>query len=127
MALGSLAVVVLSSVAMERGASSLGHRFHVSDAVIGGIVLAAVTSLPNAVSAIYLARKDRGAAAFSTALNSNNLNVVVGLLIPGVIVGLAAPSFAGNFTSIAYVALTGLVLVFMPFSLQAGSRGGLDG
>lgn len=111
-ALGSLAVVVLSSVAMERGASSLGHRFHVSDAVIGGIVLAAVTSLPNAVSAIYLAQKDRGAAAFSTALNSNNLNVVVGLLIPGVIVGLAAPSFAGNFTSIAYVVLTGLVLVF---------------
>lgn len=111
-AFGSLVVVVLSSVAMERGASSLGRHFHVSDAIIGGIVLAAVTSLPNAVSAIYLAQRGRGAAAFSTALNSNNLNVVVGLLIPGVIVGLAVPSFAGNFTSIAYVVLTGLVLVF---------------
>jgi cation:H+ antiporter len=111
-ALGSLVVVVLSSVAMERGASSLGHHFRVSDAIIGGIVLAAVTSLPNAVSAIYLAKRGRGAAAFSTALNSNNLNVVVGLLVPGVIVGLALPSFAGNFTSIAYVVLTGLVLVF---------------
>ncbi|MGC2485742.1 MAG: hypothetical protein WA359_05835 [Acidimicrobiales bacterium] len=111
-ALGSLVVVVLASIAMERGASSLGHHFQVSDAIIGGIVLAAVTSLPNAVSAIYLAQKGRGAAAFSTALNSNNLNVVAGLLIPGVIVGLAASSFAGNFTSIAYVILTGLVLVF---------------
>jgi cation:H+ antiporter len=111
-ALGSLAIIVVSSVAMERGASSLGHRFHVADAVIGGLVLAAVTSLPNAVSAIYFARKRRGTAAFSTALNSNNLNVVVGLFVPGVIVGLAAPSFAGNFTSISYVVLTGLVLVF---------------
>lgn len=111
-AFGSLAVVVLSSVAMERGASSLGHHFHVSDAVIGGIVLAAVTSLPNAVSAIYLAQKGRGAAAFSTALNSNNLNVAAGLLIPGAFVGLAVPSFAGNFTAIAYLVLTGLVLTF---------------
>lgn len=111
-ALGSLVVVVVSSVAMERGASTLGRHFRVADAVIGGIVLAAVTSLPNAVSAIYLAQKGRGAAAFSTALNSNNLNVVVGLLVPGVLVGLALPSFAGNFTSMAYVVLTGLVLVF---------------
>lgn len=111
-ALGSLVVVVVASIAMERGASTLGRHFHVADAVVGGIVLAAVTSLPNAVSAIYLARRGRGAAAFSTALNSNNLNVVVGLLLPGVVVGLALPTFAGNFTSIAYVALTGLVLVF---------------
>lgn len=54
-AVGSLVVVVLSSVVMEREAASLGHHFHVSDAIIGGIVLASVTSLPNAVSAIYLA------------------------------------------------------------------------
>jgi cation:H+ antiporter len=111
-ALAALVIVVVSSVAMERGATSLGHHFQVADAVIGGIVLAAVTSLPNAVSAIYLASKGRGAAAFSTALNSNNLNVVVGLLVPGVIVGLATPSFAGNFTSIAYVTLTVIVLAF---------------
>ncbi|MGB8180153.1 MAG: hypothetical protein WCF63_08310 [Acidimicrobiales bacterium] len=125
-ALAALAIVVTSSVAMERGATSLGHHFHVADAVIGGIVLAAVTSLPNAVSAIYLAGKGRGAAAFSTALNSNNLNVVVGLLVPGVIVGLARPSFAGNFTSIAYVVLTVIALV-LAFARSGLSRraGGL--
>jgi cation:H+ antiporter len=111
-ALGSLAIVVVASVAMERGATSLGHHFHVADAVIGALVLAAVTSLPNAVSAIYLAKSGRGAAAFSTALNSNNLNVVFGLLVPCVIVGLAASTFAGNLTSFAYVILTLLVLVF---------------
>jgi cation:H+ antiporter len=109
-ALGALIVVVISSVAMERGASDLGHHFHVADAVIGGVVLAAVTSLPNAVAAVYLAAKGRSAAALSTALNSNNLNVVAGLLIPGVFVGLATPSFAGNLTALSYLVLTTLVL-----------------
>jgi Ca2+/Na+ antiporter len=63
------------------------------------------------VAAVYLAAKGRSAAALSTALNSNNLNVVAGLLIPGVFVGLAAPSFAGNLTALSYLVLTTLVLV----------------
>lgn len=106
----ALIVVVLSSVAMERSASELGRHFQVSDAIVGGLVLAAVTSLPNAVAAVHLASKVRGGAAMSTALSSNNLNVVVGLFIPGAIVGLAAPSFAGTLTATSYVLLTVLVL-----------------
>jgi cation:H+ antiporter len=96
---------------MERGASRLGHHFRVADAVVGGIILAAVTSLPNVVAAVHLARKGRGAAALSTTLASNNLNVVVGLLIPGALIGLAAPSFTGNLTATSYLVLTSLVLI----------------
>jgi cation:H+ antiporter len=107
----ALVVVVLSSVAMERGASDLGRHWHVADAVIGGVVLAAVTSLPNLVAALYLAAKQRGSAAFSTALNSNNLNVVAGLLIPGAVVGLAAPSSSGTLTAVSYAVLTFVVLM----------------
>jgi len=109
-ACGALVCVVLSSVAMERGATHLGHHFHVADAVIGGIVLAAVTSLPNAVAAVYLASRGRGAAALSTALTSNNLNVVAGLLIPGAFVGLAATSTVGSLSAASYLALTVVVL-----------------
>lgn len=61
----ALVVVVLASVAMEQGASTLGTHFGVPEIVVGGLVLAAVTSLPNAVSAVYLARRGRGAAARS--------------------------------------------------------------
>ena len=54
----------VASVAMEQGASSLWARISaVPEIVVGGLVLAAVTSLPNAVSAVYLARRGRGAAA----------------------------------------------------------------
>jgi cation:H+ antiporter len=110
-ALGSLAVVVGASVAMERGAATLGHHFHVADAVIGGVVLAAVTSLPNAVAGVYLAKRGRASAALSTALNSNNFNVFAGLLIPGALLGLAEPSGVGTFTALSFLVLTALVVV----------------
>ena len=110
-AVGALAVVVLASVAMERGASTLGTHFGVPEIVVGGLVLAAVTSLPNAVSAVYLARRGRGAAALSTALNSNSLNVAAGLLIPAVVIGLAKPSASGMLVASWYVGLTALTLL----------------
>lgn len=106
----ALVVVVVASVAMEQGATTLGHHFRVSNAVIGGVVLAIVTSLPNAVAAVHLATRGRGAAALSTALNSNNVNAVAGLLVPGLFLGLATRSAAGTLTAGWYVGLTVLTL-----------------
>lgn len=111
MAVGALVIVVLASVAMEQGASTLGGHFGIPEIVVGGLVLAAVTSLPNAVSAVYLARRGRGAATLSTALNSNSLNVAAGLLIPAAVVGLAKPSGSGLLVAGWYVALTALTLL----------------
>ena len=110
-AAGALVVVLVASVAMEQGAPTLGIHFGVTEIVVGGLVLAAVTSLPNAVSAVYLARRGRGAAALSTALNSNSLNVAAGLLIPAVVIGLAKQSGSGLLVASWYVGLTVLTLL----------------
>ena len=107
----SLVVVVAASVAMERGASSLGIHFGIAEIVVGGLVLAAVTSLPNAVAALHLARNGRGEAALSTGLNSNTLNVAVGLLLPAVFIGLTHLSGQGLVIAGWYVGLTALTLV----------------
>jgi cation:H+ antiporter len=104
-----LVVVVVASVAMERSASSLGRRWAVPDIVLGGIVLAGVTSIPNAAAGIYLGARGRSAALLSTALNSNTINVVVGLLIPATVTGVAGAS-SGLLVAAWYAALTGLVL-----------------
>jgi cation:H+ antiporter len=108
----SLLVVVVASVTMERAASALGTRFAIPEIVVGGLVLAAVTSLPNAVAAVYLAARGRGAATLSTALNSNTLNIALGLLLPAVAIGLGQP--AGQTTLIAawYLGLTVVMLAF---------------
>ena len=68
-------------------ATTLGIRLVILEVITGAIVLAAVTNLPNAVAAIYLARRGRAAATLSEAMNSNTLNVLAGLLIPAVIIG----------------------------------------
>jgi cation:H+ antiporter len=106
----ALVVVVVASVIMEQAAASLGQRYAVPEIVVGGLVLAAVTSLPNAVAAVYLAGRGRGAATLSTALNSNTLNVVAGLLLPGALLGLGPPSGQAELVTIWYAALTLAVL-----------------
>jgi cation:H+ antiporter len=107
---GSLVIVVAASVAMERAAAALGTRFAVPEIVMGGLVLAAVTSLPNAVAAVYLAARGRGAATLSTALNSNTINVAIGLLVPAALIGLGRPSGQTILAAAWYIALTAAVL-----------------
>lgn len=99
-------VVVGASLAMEQTASKLGSRNAIPEIVVGALILAGVTSLPNAVAAVYLARRGRGAATLSTAMNSNALNVVAGLLLPGTIVGLGAASGPATLVAAWYFGLT---------------------
>jgi cation:H+ antiporter len=106
-AAAALVVVVGASVMMERAASTLGSRLDVPDIVVGTLVLAAVTSLPNAVAAVYLARRGRTAASLSTALNSNAINVVVGLLVPATILGAGRTSSDASLVAYWYLAMTG--------------------
>ncbi|HWX75479.1 MAG TPA: hypothetical protein VNZ05_09240 [Solirubrobacteraceae bacterium] len=106
LALVALLVVVGASMAMERSAATFATRHAVSEIIVGAVVLAAVTSLPNAVAATYLAARGRGAAVLSTALNSNAINVLFGLLLPGSLVGLGAPSGQTTFVTASYAALT---------------------
>jgi Ca2+/Na+ antiporter len=109
-AVPALVIVILATVAMERGASTLGQDYSVAVLVVGGLVLAAVTSLPPAVAAVHLAAKGRGAAALSTAFTSNTLNVTVGLLVPTLFFQLARPSGQSLLIAGWYVGLTALTL-----------------
>jgi len=106
----ALVTVVAASTVMEVAATSAGHRYGIADIITGGLVLAVVTSLPNAVSAVYLARRGRGAAVLSIALNSNAINVVAGLLIPACVAGLGPPSGQGTLVAAWYAGLTVLSL-----------------
>src|SRR5262249_61340805 len=100
-----------AATAREGPAAQLGARHAVPEILIGALVLAAVTSLPNAVAAIYLAARGRGAATLSTALNSNALNVLFGLLIVTTIAGLGPVAGSTTFVAASYAGLTALALV----------------
>ena len=109
-AAGALITVIGASTVMEVTATALGHRYGIADIITGGLVLAVVTSLPNAVTALYLARRGRGAAVLSTALNSNAINVLAGLLIPASLAGLGPRSGQATLVAAWYAGLTVLAL-----------------
>jgi len=88
----ALAAVVGGAYGMVAAAQSLADRWDVSDLVVGALVLAALTSIPNLIAALRLARHGRGAACVSESLNSNNANILVGLCVPAVILGLGSAS-----------------------------------
>lgn len=118
---GALVVVIAASAVMERSAETLGIHFDLPSVVVGGIILAAVTSLPNAVGAVYLAARGRGAAVLSEAMNSNMINVLVGLLLPGIFLGLAPSTGSGILVGAWYACLT-VVCLTMAFAGRGLSR-----
>lgn len=85
----AVAVIVLGSVAMVHAARHIGHAAGVPDVLIGTLLLAVVTSLPNAYTGIRLARARRGSAAVSETFNSNTINVVGGLAVPALFATVA--------------------------------------
>lgn len=122
---GALVVVVTASVVMERAATVAGRNLGLPDIITGGLILAAVTSLPNAVAAVYLASRGRGAATLSTALNSNAINVVAGLLLPAAVVGLGARSGPTELVAWWYAGLTIAILLATYRHSGLGRRAGL--
>jgi cation:H+ antiporter len=86
----SLLVIVLSSVGLVQAALVLAQGWHLPHTLVGGVILAALTSLPNAYTAAHLARRERGAAVVSATVNSNTINLVVGLALPALIIGMGS-------------------------------------
>jgi cation:H+ antiporter len=104
----SIAAIVVGSVAMVNGALVLGDHWHLSRMFLGAVLLAAITSLPNAYAATRLALSGNGTAVVSLAFNSNTLNLLAGIALPAVVIGGLA-SAPGAMADIAW--LTALTLV----------------
>ncbi len=83
----SLLVIVLASVGLVRAALALAQAWQLTQALVGAVILAGLTSLPNAYAAAHLALRGRGAAVVSATVNSNTINLVVGLALPALVIG----------------------------------------
>jgi cation:H+ antiporter len=101
----AVAAIVLGSIGMVHSALTLADRWGLSDAVVGAVLLAVLTSLPNAYTGIRLGRARRGAALVSETMNSNTINLVGGLAIPALFVTL------GGFSALAVVDFSWLLVV----------------
>jgi cation:H+ antiporter len=87
-----VALIIAGSAGMVQAALSLGADWHIPNSVLGVLILAPLTSLPNALTAIRLGLAGRGAALVGETFNSNSINLAVGVIVPSLFVTFAALS-----------------------------------
>jgi len=89
---GGLAVIVIivTSMGMVHSAVFLSSAWGVNKTIVGVLILASLTSIPNAITAGKLALDGRGMAVMSEALNSNTINILFGVCVPATILGLGS-------------------------------------
>jgi cation:H+ antiporter len=88
----ALVAIVAGSTVMVDTSLVIADAIGLSHALVGLLILAVVTSLPNASTSFRLARQGRGDAAVSETLNSNNINLIGGIVIPAAILGIGTVS-----------------------------------
>lgn len=113
----ALAAIVVGSIGMVNGAVVMAGRWHIRETIVGAVVLAGLTGIPNAVAAQSLARKGRGATVLSEALNSNSFNIVAGVGLPAVVIGFGA---ATAFAVASWWWLVGATLLTLALLLRGG-------
>ncbi len=116
--------IVLGAEGMVRTALSLAGQWDVSPVVVGVLILAVLTSLPNAFTAIRLGASDRGTALVSETLNSNTINLAGGVMLPALLVGLGGATGLVRF-DLAW--FTGMTIVTLLVLARPSGAHRLDG
>ncbi len=111
-------LIIAGSFGMVQAALSLGADWHIANTVLGVLILAPLTSLPNAATAIRLGLAGRGAALVGETFNSNSINLGVGVIGPSLFVTFSALTSVGKQQLGWLLAMTVATLV-----LLAGRRG----
>jgi cation:H+ antiporter len=113
LAIGAVALIILGSFGMVDSAVTLAHRWGVSASIVGGLLLAVITSLPNAFTAVRLGLRHRGTALVSETLNSNTINLAFGVVLPALFLSLGAASGTVDFDLAWLLLMTSVAIGFL--------------
>jgi len=91
----SIVWIGVLSYFMVTWASKLGCIWNIHPAIMGVTVLAAGTSVPDAIGSLLVARDGQGDMAVSNAIGSNVFDILLGLGLPWTLSGLIWPEAAG--------------------------------
>ncbi|HYZ61726.1 MAG TPA: hypothetical protein VE650_04675, partial [Acetobacteraceae bacterium] len=83
-----VALIIGGSFGMVEAALTLGHRWGVSEALLGVVILGPLTSIPNAATAIRLGLAGRSTALVGETFNSNAINLGIGAIVPALFVSV---------------------------------------
>jgi len=102
---------------MVEWASKLGCMLNIHPAIMGCTLLAAGTSVPDAIGSLLVARNGQGDMAVSNAIGSNVFDILLGLGIPwtlnGLIYGVSLEVDSENLLPLSIILIGTLFLVYM--------------
>jgi cation:H+ antiporter len=120
---GSVVLIVAGSIGMVETALSLASSWQIPQSDVGFLILGPLTSIPNAATAVRLGLARRGSALVSDTFNSNTINLVAGVAIPGLFVSVVNTSTSVLFDLLLLLGMTGVVLALLAQRQGAGRRG----
>jgi cation:H+ antiporter len=121
----AVVLIVAGATGMVKAALALARHWHVSQTVTGVLILAVITSLPNAFTAVRLGLGGRGEALVTETLASNTINLTGGLLIPALFVAVAGSGGGIRFGFGWLAGMTLLTLVLLARPRGLGRAGGV--
>jgi cation:H+ antiporter len=121
----ALAAIIGGSTGMVKAAIFLADRWSLPRVLVGTLLLAVLTSLPNAYTGIRLGLRGRGTALVSETLNSNTINLVGGLAVPALFVSLGSLSGSLVFDVAWLLGMTTVTLALLFRRRGAGRGAGL--
>jgi cation:H+ antiporter len=120
----AVAIVIVGATGMVETALRLSDRAGIPHYVTGVLVLAVLTSLPNAFTAVRLGLHGRGSAVLSETLNSNTINLVAGVAIPALVLTLGDFSGLVGFDLLWLIGMTLVTLVLLARPRGVGRSAG---
>jgi cation:H+ antiporter len=121
----ALVVIVAGATGMVDAALRLADRWSLPDVIVGIVVLAILTSIPNSFTAVRLALQGRGSALVSETLNSNTVNLAFGVAVPALFIALGSTSALTGFDLAWLLLMTAIVLALLARPRGVGRSEGL--
>ena len=93
--------LIIFSYCMVVWVTIIGAVFGISDYIMGLTILASGTSIPDALSSMYMAKEGRGDMAISSSIGSNVFDILVGLPVPTIIKYIVVAAQGNNLNKLA--------------------------
>ena len=107
--------IICGSFALVFSAIELANYWGIPYVIVGVLILAGLTSIPNIVTAIILAKKGLGVAIVSETFNSNSLNFLTGICLPALIFGMGKVSEGIEFSIFWLLGMTMVTIISLSF------------
>ena len=111
----TLIVIIVTCMGMVRSAVFISNIWGLNKTILGVLVLAIFTGIPDVITAIKLALDRKGLAVMSEAINSNTLNILFGICIPATVFGVGTLAGQTVFSAWWLIGMTFIAMFLLYF------------